>query len=158
MKLLHGKLLTVRQLDNNMGSFKSLLEPSIALSRGWMHLIRTTLGISQVQLARKLKVTAPAIADLEKREIEGAVTLKALQEAGEALNLKLVYGFVPKDGSLEALVERKAKEQAAEIIRRTSVSMRLEDQENSKVRLDAAYKELAEDIKRQMPKSLWDTL
>lgn len=34
--------------------------------------------------------------------------------------------------------------------------MRLEDQENSKSRLEEALAELTNDIKREMPKSLWD--
>ncbi|RZJ78223.1 MAG: helix-turn-helix domain-containing protein, partial [Chryseobacterium sp.] len=124
--------------------------------KGWINQIRTTLNISQVQYAKKLNVTAPAIADLERREAEGAITLKSLKEAGEVLNLKLVYGFVPMDGSLETMLEEKAKEQAAKIIKRTSITMKLEDQENSPKRLEEAFRELTNDIKKEMPKSLWD--
>lgn len=155
MKLQNSKLIILRQLDNKLLSFTNLIKikPS---SKGWINLIRTTLNISQVQLAKKLNVSAPAVADLEKREAEGAITLKSLREAGEALNLKLVYGFVPMNGSLENMVEEKAKEQASKIISRTSVTMKLEDQENSKNRLEEAFQELTNDIKREMPKSLWD--
>ena len=155
MKLANSKLLLLRQLDEKIMSFKSLINVK-PTSRGWIHQIRTTLNISQVQLAKRLKVSPPAIADLEKREAEGAVTLKSLKEAGEALNLKLVYGFVPLDSSLEAMVEKRAKELAAKIIKRTSVTMKLEDQENSKNRLEEAFHELTNDIKKEMPKSLWD--
>jgi len=155
MKLANSKLLVLRQLDDKIMSFKPLINVN-PTSRGWIHQIRTTLNISQVQLAKRLKVSPPAIADLEKREAEGAVTLKSLKEAGEALNLKLVYGFVPLDSSLEAMVEKRAKELAAKIIKRTSVTMKLEDQENSKNRLEEAFQELTNDIKKEMPKSLWD--
>lgn len=155
MKLNNSKLILLRQLDDKLLSFKSLIKVK-PNSKGWINLIRTTLNISQVQLANKLKVSAPAIADLEKREAEGAITLKALKEAGEALNLKLVYGFVPMDGSLEKMVEDRAKKQASKIIKRTSVTMKLEDQENSQSRLNEALEELTNDIKREMPKSLWD--
>jgi hypothetical protein len=47
--------------------------------------------------------------------------------------MQLVYGLVPKDGSLEALIERKAKQLATQIVLRTSNSMKLEEQENSRL-------------------------
>ena len=135
--------------------FKALLNVKSS-PKGWINQIRTGLNMSQVQLAKRLGMTAPAIIDLERREAEEAITLKSLREAGEALNLKLVYGFVPKDGSLEAMIEEKAREQATKIIKRTSVTMKLEDQENSRSRLEEALAELTNDIKREIPKSLWD--
>ena len=52
--------------------------------------------------------------------------------------MQLVYGFVPNDGSLDALIERKASELAAKIVHRTSNTMKLEDQENSKDRIEKA--------------------
>jgi predicted DNA-binding mobile mystery protein A len=108
------------------------------------------------QLGNKMSITPQSVRDLEKREEEKTVTLKALTEAAEALDMTLVYGFIPKDGSLEKFIERKAYEKAQEIVRRTSTTMKLEDQENSKVRLEQAAAEMAEEIKREMPKTLWD--
>jgi hypothetical protein len=49
--------------------------------------------------------------------------------------MELVYGLVPKDGSIEKLIDRKAKELATRIVSRTSNSMKLEDQENTQQRL-----------------------
>jgi len=155
MKLTNSRLLLIRQLDNKLMLFKALLNVKSS-PKGWINQIRTGLNMSQVQLAKRLGMTAPAIIDLERREAEEAITLKSLREAGEALNLKLVYGFVPKDGSLEAMIEEKAREQATKIIKRTSVTMKLEDQENSRSRLEEALAELTNDIKREIPKSLWD--
>ena len=70
--------------------------------------------------------------------------------------MHFVYGFVPKDGSLEALIERKANEIAKKIVLRTSNSMKLEDQENSKQRIEIAIKERAQSIINETPKILWD--
>lgn len=70
--------------------------------------------------------------------------------------MQLVYGFVPNDGSLEALIERKAKELATQIVMRTNNSMKLEDQENSKQRIEKAIQERAFAIKTEMLKTLWD--
>ncbi|GAH10930.1 unnamed protein product, partial [marine sediment metagenome] len=81
---------------------------------------------------------------------------KKLAEVGDALNLRLVYGFVPKEGSLEKIIEKRAYEVAKEIVMRTSHTMKLEDQENTKERLQKAIQDRAEKIKQEMPKYLWD--
>ena len=79
-----------------------------------------------------------------------------MREAGNALGLKLVYGFIPKEKSLEKMIEQKAYEIAKEIVLRTSHSMMLEDQQNSNERIEKAIKERAEEIKNEMPGYLWD--
>jgi len=70
--------------------------------------------------------------------------------------MQLVYGFVPKDGSLEALIERKAEEKATQIVLHTSNTMRLEDQENSAERIKKAIEEKKNLFKNELPKILWD--
>jgi len=72
--------------------------------------------------------------------------------------MELVYGFVPKDGSLNLLIDRKAKDLATKIVLRTSNSMKLEDQENSRKRIDKAIKEKVKSLKMEMPKILWDII
>ena len=87
---------------------------------------------------------------------DGSITIKALREVANALDMQLVYGFVPKDGSLDALVDRKARELAKQIVLRTSNTMKLEDQENSQERIGKAIEERATAIRSEMPKALWD--
>jgi predicted DNA-binding mobile mystery protein A len=96
------------------------------------------------------------VQDIERREKDGSVTIKALREAARALDMQLVYGFVPNDGSLELLIERKAKELATQIVMRTNNTMKLEDQENTKQRIEKAIQERTTIIKTEMPKTLWD--
>ncbi|ACD91267.1 MAG: mobile mystery protein A [Chlorobium limicola] len=123
---------------------------------GWIHAIRTALGMSMQQLGKRLGVTKQNIQNIERREKDGAITIKSLRELGAALDMRLVYGFVPNDGTLDALVDRKARELAEKIVRRTAQSMRLEAQQNSTERIEKAIGERAEEIKREMPKLLWD--
>ncbi|MGI9158361.1 MAG: mobile mystery protein A, partial [Saprospiraceae bacterium] len=73
-----------------------------------------------------------------------------------AMDMQFVYGFVPNDGSLEALLEKRATELATRIVLRTAHTMNLEDQANSKKRIETAIKERAAEIKNDMPKILWD--
>jgi len=49
--------------------------------------------------------------------------------------MQLVYGFVPNDGSLDALIEKRATELATKIVMRTSNNMKLEDQVKSNERI-----------------------
>ena len=94
--------------------------------------------------------------EIEQRENDGSITIKSLREAGKALDMQLVYWFVPKEDSLEKMVEKRAYEIAKQIVQRTSHSMMLEDQENSMQRIEKAIKERAEEIKNEMPGYLWD--
>lgn len=70
--------------------------------------------------------------------------------------MQLIYGFVPIDGSLDALIDRKAKALATKIVMCTSNTMHLEDQGNSSRRFEEAIKERTESIKKELPKILWD--
>lgn len=149
------KALLIQQLNNKMQAFKSLQKIAMPPT-GWIKAIRYSLGMSAQQLANKLSISRQGVQDIEIREKEGSITIKSLREIAKALDMQLVYGFIPNDESLEALIDRKAKELATEIVKRTSVSMQLEDQENSKDRIEKAIKERAELIKREMPKRLWD--
>ncbi len=154
MKDANRKLM-IEQLDKKLLKFASIESDFIPRS-GWIKAIRTALSISLTQFAKILKKSSPTVKELEEREAEKNITLKKLAEVGEALNLRLVYGFVPKEGSLEKMIEKRAYQLAEEIVLRTSHTMKLEDQENSEERIKKAIKERAEIIKNEMPKYLWD--
>jgi predicted DNA-binding mobile mystery protein A len=123
---------------------------------GWIKAIRTSLGMSMLQLGNKLSISKQGVLDIEKREKEGAITIKSLREVAKALDMQLVYGFVPNDGSLEALIEKRSVQLAKEIVLRSSNTMHLEDQGNSEKRIKKAIKERAEMLKNDLPKILWD--
>lgn len=147
--------LMLEQLDKKLSKFASI-GSDITPRSGWIKAIRTALNISLIQFARILKKSSPTVKELEEREAEQNITLKKLTEVGEALNLRLVYGFVPEEGSLEKIIEKRAYQLAKEIVMRTSHTMKLEDQENSEERINKAILERAKKIKNEMPKYLWD--
>ncbi|NNV57805.1 mobile mystery protein A [Limnovirga soli] len=149
------KSLQIQQLNSKMLAFASLQKVAPPPT-GWIKAIRNAIGMSMLQLGKKLSITKQSVQDIERREKDGSISLKALREAARALDMQLIYGFVPNDGSLEALIDRKATELAKQIVQRTSNSMKLEDQENSKQRIEKAIEERATIIKNEMPKTLWD--
>lgn len=147
--------LQFQQLNEKMAEFTDL-QHFILPSLGWIKTIRTGIGMSMEQLGKKLSITKQAVMDIEKREKEGAITIKAMQEIANAMDMKFVYGFIPTEGSLELMIEKKALEIATKIVLRTSTSMKLEDQANSKKRIETAIKERAAEIIKNTPKILWD--
>jgi len=149
------KSLQLQQLNSKMLGFASLKLVAIPPT-GWIKAIRTAIGMSMQQLGNKLNVSKQGILDIEKREKDGSITIKSLKEIARALDMQLVYGFVPIDGSLDALIEKRATDLATKIVLRTSNTMKLEDQGNTKKRIEKAIKERAEEIKNEMPKFLWD--
>lgn len=152
---MNKKKLQLEQLDRKLKVFASVNKVTTP-STGWLKAVRVSLGMSLQQLADKLSITKQSVQEIEQREREGSITFKNLREAANALDMQLVYGLVPKDGTIDALIERKAKELAVRIVSRTSNTMKLENQENSKQRLKKAIEERTTIIKNEMPKMLWD--
>ncbi|TDW96107.1 mobile mystery protein A [Dinghuibacter silviterrae] len=149
------KSLQIQQLNSKMLVYTSLQKVAPPPT-GWIKAIRTAIGMSMLQLGNRLSITKQSVQNMESREKDGSISIKALREAAKALDMQLVYGLVPNDGSLEALIDRKAKELATQIVLRTSNTMKLEDQENTKQRIEKAIQERAAIIKNEMPKTLWD--
>jgi predicted DNA-binding mobile mystery protein A len=147
------KKLQIEQFDRKLGDYISFPEVP---SKGWIHGIRTALKMSFRQLATRLSITAQSTQEIETREQNGTITLKNLREVASALNMRLVYGFVPHDGSFEAMLEKQAQTVARKIVMRTDNTMKLENQQVRKERLEKAIQELADEIKREMPRYLWD--
>lgn len=146
--------LIIEQLDKKLAVFKAA-ENIIRPEKGWVNAIRTSLNMPLHILGHKLNTSPQGIKNLEIREANGSITLNALKEAAEGLDMQLVYALTPKHESLEKMIEEKARQIAHEIVMRTSASMKLEDQENTRDRLVKAINEKAEDIQEELPRYLW---
>lgn len=147
--------LQLQQLNSKMLGFASLSQVAMPPT-GWIKAIRTAIGMSMQQLGNRLNVSKQGVMDIEKREKDGSITIKTLRGIARAMDMQLVYGFVPNDGSLDALIEKRATELATQIVMRTAHTMKLEDQANSKKRIETAIRERAAAITNEMPKILWD--
>ncbi len=147
--------LVIDQLDRKLQLLSPLTFVDVP-SRGWIHAIRTALNMSLAQLARRLHKTVPSVKEIEDREASKNITLNKLIEVGEALGLRFVYGFIPKQQTLEKMIEERAVLTAREMVMRTSHSMKLEQQENSDERLAQAIRDRAEQLQKEMPGFLWD--
>lgn len=154
MDKLNRKLM-VEQLDRKLAKLHVIKEVEVP-SKGWINAIRTTLNMSLVQLAKRLNKTSVSVKEIEEREQNKTITLKKLIEVGEALDLQFVYGFLPKESSIEKMIDKQAQQVAREVVMRTSHTMKLEDQENREERLQQAIKDRTDILKQEIPKHLWD--
>jgi len=147
--------IILEQIDSKIVKFRKLKDLTIP-SSGWVFAIRQALGMSLRQLGKRMGITPQSVKEIEIREKSGTVSLNVLRQFGRSLDMKLVYGFIPKEQSLEKIIEKRAAEIAEEIVKRTSVSMIIEDQEVSQKRLRKAVAEMADKIKSEIPRYLWD--
>lgn len=144
------RFLQLKILSNRLAEVRVHDRPR----HGWIHALRTSLGMTSRQLASRIGIKQQTLSRLEAREVDDSVTLKTLRKAAEALGCRLVYTFVPQRGTLEDLVRQQALQKAKEIFTSVDHSMALEDQ-----RVDAdkeVVAQLAEDLARQLNSSLWD--
>jgi len=149
------KQLLIEQLDQKLKPFRKT-EMALVPYKGWVNTIRTTLNMTMAQLGIKLGITKQGVKRIEESEAKGSISINSLKETGDALDLKLVYGFVPKDGTIENLINTRAEKLARKIVLRTNQNMQLEDQGISDNKINESIKDLANEIKREMKKSLWD--
>lgn len=147
--------LLIEQLDRKLIPFLGS-EMVIIPDNGWINTIRTTINITLEQLGKKLNMTKQGVKRIEESEAAGTITIKSLKEVGNALEMKFVYGFVPIDGSIDSLLDRKSRILAEKIILRTNHNMMLEDQEIEKGNLKNAIEDLSKEIKFELKKPIWD--
>ena len=150
-----SRRLLIEQLDRKFSEMSSLKQMEIP-SNGWIKAIRTAMNMSLVQLAKRLKITSVSVREIEEREQNKNITLKKLIEVAKALDLQLIYALIPRDSSLEKMIEKRAQHIAREIVMRTSQTMKLENQENKEDRIRKAIEDRAEHIRQEIPKYIWD--
>ena len=142
------------QLDQTLKRFK-VLQAMDMPQRGWLRAIRDALGMNGRQFALRMGVSPARVSKLESDEIAGAVTLKTMRKAAEALDCTLVYALVPRV-SLEDTVKKRITLYAQQRLARISHTMALEDQELSTGGKKKALQAMEEKLLFNIPKSLWD--
>jgi predicted DNA-binding mobile mystery protein A len=120
--------------------------------RGWIRAIRSAVGMSSAQLAKRLGIKQPSVVALEQSEVKGSIELATLRRVAEALGCTVVYSLVPNK-PLETMVRDRARTVVR--TRRAAVehSMLLEDQAVSTADSEA---QLDEFIRETKPSRLWD--
>ena len=121
------KNLRLKQLDRALEPYRAAREVPRP-SRGWIRTIRQALGVSSGELARRLGTSRQHPLQLEKGEAEDRITLKSLRAVANALDCDLVYAMVPRAGSMQELIEKRARAEAKNRVLGVEHSMALENQ------------------------------
>ncbi|MBN2561709.1 MAG: mobile mystery protein A [Phycisphaerae bacterium] len=146
--------LVRQQLERTLRRFEPL-RASAPPVKGWIRAIRDALGMNGRQFADRLGEHRSGTKQIEQREVTGALTLKTMRRAAEALDCIFVYGFVPRT-SLDEAVRNQAKQLAAKRLAQASHTMALEDQALSAKENEKILSEMVDEIVDKMPPDLWN--
>lgn len=122
-------------------------------TKGWIHAIRSALGMSATVLADRLRVSHPTVLSYEKAELSGRIQLDTLGRVADAMDCELIVALVPRRSIRETLRTR-ATQIANQEVSATVQSMQLEDQEVTAEQTQAQFELLVENLVRE-PRKLW---
>ena len=120
------RMMARRNLDKRLNLLRNS-EVFARPPRGWIKAIREALGMTTVQLAKRLNVSQPRVVKIEKSENTGGMTLDTLERVAHALDCQVVYALIPRQ-SLESIVDHRAMKLARRRLGTAAHSMALEDQ------------------------------
>lgn len=143
--------LARKRLDARLSPFMAV-ENLQSPPKGWVRAIRDALGMSSLQLAKRMGVSPQAITGLEQSEALGTIRLNTLRRVAEGLDATLVYAIVPNT-TLEKMVDNKAKRIARTAVESVDNSMKLEGQETGADTLEEAIALYREGLR---DRDLWD--
>jgi predicted DNA-binding mobile mystery protein A len=122
---------------------------------GWLRTLRTALGMSGPQLAKRLGVTKARISKAEQDELSGSLTLKSVQAMAEAMGCRFVYAVIPEQ-EIEEVIKQRALQKARAQVEATSTHMALEAQSLSNEQRAFEVERIATEIVEKMPSDLWN--
>jgi predicted DNA-binding mobile mystery protein A len=104
-------------------------------------------------VANKLNISEQSVNQLENNEAFETISLKSLRKLAEAIDCELHYAIIPRERSLEKIINKRAEFKARSIIKEVNKTMELEDQkiENS----ENSVKLLTKDFAENLNKNLW---
>lgn len=140
------------KVNQAIQQFGGALRPA---PEGWLRTVRTALGLSGPQLAKRLGVSKAQVSKTEKGEIVGSVTLRTMQNTAEAMNCRFVYAVIP-EAEVEKVIRGQAIKKAKARVKAASTQMALEAQALDRSKLNAEIERIAAEIIDKMPSDLWN--
>ncbi len=83
---------------------------------GWIREIRTALGLSQSQLAKRAGLSRATVQQMERAEAERRITVASLDKLAAAMGCQVAIAILPRDGTLEDVRRRQALAKAEVIL------------------------------------------
>src|SRR5208337_734846 len=95
-----------REMDEALLPFRLARKRRIG-GEVWLRNMRLALGVPMEEVARRLGVCRWEVYRLEESEKNSRIMLATLSRAAKGLGCELVYGLVPKEGTLEDLAAER---------------------------------------------------
>lgn len=153
MKHLNQKFL-LDQISKKTELLSTLKDIELPES-GWISSLRKSLKMPLKHLAERLKIAAPTAKQMELREKTGAITIKTMNDVAEALNMQFVYGFVPKEESMQKMIKDRANEIAQYVIQERIGNVLSDDKIIEPEKINSLIKETSVELKRILPRYFW---
>ena len=146
---MNTRIMQIRALDKKTSSLsdaKNIVPKGVS----WINTVREAIGMTAVQLAKRLGVTQPRIAKMEINEEN--LKLSTMKKVAQAMNCDFVYYFKPKT-TFQDIVQIQAKKKAEEILLGVNLNMALENQD---IQTKEAVNDMAADFINGNTKKIWD--
>lgn len=114
----------LKHIENSSDQIRNI---HMISEKGWIHQMREALGLTLAKLADLCGLATPTIAQAERREVEGKLTVETLRKTAEAMNCEFIYMFAPKS-DMHEFINKKAYAKAHRILTRADFHMSLENQ------------------------------
>lgn len=121
---MHGKPVFLNHIQKRSKEIRPLLSVP---QKGWIRQMREALGLTLEKLGDLCGLSIPTIAQAERREVEGNLTIETLRKTAEAMNCEFIYMFAPKS-DMNEFINQQAYQKAQRILGRADLHMSLEDQ------------------------------
>ena len=147
--IMNARIMQIRALDKKTSSLTDARN-IVPKGNSWINTVREAIGMTAVQLAKRLGVTQPRIAKMEVNEEN--LKLSTMKKVAEAMNCDFVYYFKPKT-SFQDIVQTQAKKKAEEILLGVNLNMALENQD---IQTKEAVDDMADDFINGNTRRIWD--
>jgi predicted DNA-binding mobile mystery protein A len=117
------------QINRRLEGLRAVKDKA-SVREGWIKYMRQALGLTLSELGKLTHLSTATVAQAERREMEGQVSLSTLKKMAEAMDCELVYAFIPKK-ELKTMIYDKALEKARKALSIADLHMKLEDQKVS---------------------------
>jgi predicted DNA-binding mobile mystery protein A len=121
--------LALNQINRRLSTLADL-QTATVIRESWIGYIRRALQMTLKDLGNRLEVNPSAIAQAERNELSGKISLGRLRKIANAMDCDLVYAFIPKgqDKTIQSITLSHALLKAELLLKEADLHMELEDQ------------------------------
>ena len=112
-------------MEKRHSSLDSARTAAALPAKGWLRAVREAVGLRQSEVAARIAVRRQSLAQFERSEEKGSISIESLRRAAGAMDCELVYFVIPRGeaGSFAGLARRHDPSQRH--LRATDQSMML---------------------------------